>query len=462
MSDQTATIVLDIGKTNCKLSLLDGAGHLLADERCPNAIAEGGLFYPHHDTTRIWAWMLDVMGRFAKLARVGAIVPVTHGATAALIKADAPDGLALPVLDYEFKLPAEFEVSYRAQRPRFAETCSPALPAGLNLGRQIAWLEASFPTEFGRATQILMYPQYWAWRLCGVAASEVTSLGCHTDLWNPSRRDYSSLVETMGWAPLLPPLRDAWAPLGPLLPELVAATGLPADCQIICGIHDSNASLLRYLVGQPDGQARTVLSTGTWLIAASIGGSTGGLDEHQDMLTNTNALGAPVPCMRFMGGREYASLAGPELAPCSEAELAKLIAQQTFALPCFAESGGPFAGREGQIIGPAPATPAERSALATLYAVLMTDHCLSALGAHSPVVVEGSFTANRFFGPLLVALRPGQPVAVSDDSSGTTAGGWMLARWGQSPVASETAVQALELAGWQDYRRQWQALVNRS
>jgi L-fuculokinase len=30
-----------------------------------------------------------------------------------------------------------------------------------------------------------MYPQYWAWRLCGAAASEATSLGCHTDLWHP-------------------------------------------------------------------------------------------------------------------------------------------------------------------------------------------------------------------------------------------------------------------------------------
>ena len=29
-----------------------------------------------------------------------------------------------------------------------------------------------------------MYPQYWAYRLTGVLANEVTSLGCHTDLWN--------------------------------------------------------------------------------------------------------------------------------------------------------------------------------------------------------------------------------------------------------------------------------------
>ena len=73
MSDPTsvrATIVLDIGKTNCKLSLLDAQGASLAEERCPNTIDISGP-YPHHDTGRIWAWMLAVMGRFATRATVG-------------------------------------------------------------------------------------------------------------------------------------------------------------------------------------------------------------------------------------------------------------------------------------------------------------------------------------------------------------------------------------------------------
>src|SRR5690606_16835259 len=128
------------------------------------------------------------------------------------------------------------------------------------------------------------------------AASEVTSLGCHTDLWNAVAQTYSSLPQQLGWLDKFAPLQAAWAPLGPLKPALVALTGLPADCQVMCGIHDSNASLLRYL-----GAARqTVLSTGTWMIAAAFGADLGVLREAADMLANTNALGQPVASARFM------------------------------------------------------------------------------------------------------------------------------------------------------------------
>jgi sugar (pentulose or hexulose) kinase len=450
----SATIVLDIGKTNVKLALIDAGGRTLAERRCPNAIVPDGP-YPHHDTERIWSWMLDAMRGFAQLAHVGAIVPVTHGATAALVD---DDGLVLPVLDYEDELPPSQDAAYRALRPPYSSSYSPLLPAGLNLGRQLAWQAHAYPEQFRRARHILMYPQYWAWRLSGVAAGEVTSLGCHTDLWQPARRQYSSLVERMGWRGLLPPLQPAWAPLGPLKPELAAQTGLPADCKVVCGIHDSNASLLRHLQGAP----RTVLSTGTWVIAAAIGMPLDGLREADDMLANSNALGEPVACMRFMGGREFGELAGDEPVQCSAGDLQRLIDRQTMALPCFASAGGPFGGRAGSVTGPAPQTAQERYALATLYCVLMSDYCLTALGAsQGEIVVEGSYTGNPYFAPLLAALRPGQAVVSSDDASGTTCGAWMLAHW---PGAADAATAAggaapLALPGWAAYRARWLAAL---
>ena len=129
-----ALIVLDIGKTNVKLALVAASGHTIAEERRPNAILPDGP-YPHHDTEGIWTWMLATCRGFAKRAQVSAIVPVTHGATAALVD-DA--GLVLPVLDYEAALPG---LDYASLRPAYAETYSPLLPAGLNLGRQLAWLQ---------------------------------------------------------------------------------------------------------------------------------------------------------------------------------------------------------------------------------------------------------------------------------------------------------------------------------
>ncbi|MCS0630116.1 FGGY family carbohydrate kinase [Telluria mixta] len=437
-----ALIVLDIGKTNAKLALIDAGGNVLAEQRRPNTVRTDGP-YAHLDTDGLWDWLLATCRAFAARAHVSAIVPVTHGATAALVD-DA--GLVLPVLDYEAELPG---VEYAG--PSYEETLSPRLPAGLNLGRQLAWLQARFPREFARTKHILMYPQYWAWRLCGVAASEATSLGCHTDLWNPRTQAYSSLVGRMGWTGLMPPLAPAHAVLGVLLPEIADATGLPRDCQVVCGIHDSNASLLRYL-GRAEG---TVLSTGTWMIAAAFGTALDGLRERADMLANTNALGQPVACMRFMGGREFGELAGAQPVTCGFDDIERLVAQGTLALPCFAATGGPFAGRTGSIDGPPPADAQERYALATLYCVLMTDYCLDALGAAGPLAVEGSFTANPWFGPLLAALRPQQPVSYSDDASGTTCGGWMLRYRDAAAPGTSTAIAARVPAGLDGYRARW-------
>ena len=441
-----ALIVLDIGKTNAKLALIDAGGKVISEQRRPNAVLADGP-YAHLDTDGLWDWLLATCRGFAARAHVSAIVPVTHGATAALVD-DA--GLVLPVLDYEAELPG---VEYDG--PSYDETLSPRLPAGLNLGRQLAWLQARFPREFGRTKHILMYPQYWAWRLCGVAASEATSLGCHTDLWNPRTQAYSSLVGRMGWTDLMPPLAPAHAALGTLRPGIAAATWLPADCQVLCGIHDSNASLLRYL-GRSEG---TVLSTGTWMIAAAFGSALDGLRERADMLANTNALGQAVACMRFMGGREFGELAGATPTPCGFDTIERLVAQGTLALPCFAATGGPFAGRSGRIEGPPPADAQQRYALATLYCVLMTDYCLDALGAAGPLAVEGSFTSNPWFGPLLGALRPQQPVSYSDDASGTTCGGWMLRYRDAAPPGTSTAIAPCAPAGLAAYRTRWRAAL---
>jgi sugar (pentulose or hexulose) kinase len=448
-----ALIVLDIGKTNVKLTMIDAAGRTLAEQRRPNTVLMDGP-YPHHDTDGIWDWLVATCRVFASQAEVTAIVPVTHGATAALVDGD---GLVLPVLDYEADLPG---VDYDAVRPPYAETCSPALPAGLNLGRQLAWLRQAFPDQFERVQHILMYPQYWAWRLSGVAAGEATSLGCHTDLWDPHRQQYSSLVSRMGWEGLMPALASPSAVLGTLSPGVAAASGLSPSCQVLCGIHDSNASLVRYL-DNATAAPRTVLSTGTWAIAAAFGAPLSGLREDADMLANTNALGQPVACMRFMGGREFGELAGaqPGGMACSLADLEGVIAQGTFALPSFAAAGGPFAGRNGRIDGPLPRDAQQRYALATLYVVLMTETCLDTLGAAGPLTVEGSFTANPWFGALLAGVRPQQAVSYSDDASGTTCGAWLLRYPDRAFPGRQSAVMPVAPAGLAAYRARWQAAV---
>ena len=54
-------------------------------------------------------------------------------------------------------------------------------------------------------------------------------LGCHTDLWRPANRDFSTLVSRMGWTALFPPIRHAWQALGTIREDVATRTGLPED-----------------------------------------------------------------------------------------------------------------------------------------------------------------------------------------------------------------------------------------
>ncbi|MEP4547685.1 MAG: FGGY family carbohydrate kinase [Saccharospirillum sp.] len=416
----TVTVVFDIGKTNLKLCALDLAtGAIVASLRTTNDVCYDGL-YPHADVNRCWRWLCEGLVELGKSWAIRSIGITTHGATAACL---AGDELVLPVLDYEHPGIDSTADTYHKVRPDFAETRSPGLPAGLNLGAQLYWLENTHRETFSQVTRVLTYPQYWGWRLSGVAASEVTSLGCHTDLWNPARSDFSSLVDSQRWRSLFPPLVATGSGLGSLLPELASELGLDPDCVVYNGIHDSNASLVPHLLklDAPFG----VVSSGTWAVIAGVGAPLNSLDQNADMLANVNAFGDPVPCIRFMGGREWETLRGsPE---CSWQDVVDVLQLQVYAIPSFVDQGGPFQNQQGRFTGPVQRlNETQKTALATLYVALMTDYCLERLQQRGDIIVEGAFAASDCFLTALSTLRPHQAVLKSTDATGTTMGTAML------------------------------------
>lgn len=444
------TAVLDIGKTNVKVATFSSDGALVWERVMPNRVVPGPP-YPHADVEQIWAFLLGALADANRASPIATIVPTTHGCAAALID---DDGLVLPVMDYEFAGVDEIEPLYAPLRPPFSETFSPALPAGQNIARQLAWQQRNFAAPVARAKYLLAYPQYWAWRLSGVAAAEVTSFGAHSDLWEPLHGRFSSAVSALDLGRLMPPLQPAYQRLAPIKSDIAAATGLADDVDVLCGVHDSNASLLPHLGSRR--QPFTLLSTGTWVILMAPGLNPDGLDPADDTLVNVDVEGRPVPTGRFMGGREYAALAGAHGNP-DPASVTRVIASGAMALPSLAGrgGGGPFASYRGEIRG--DIASADQAALATLYVALMSDVMLTRLGAVSgDLIVEGSFAANPCYGVLLAALRPTQPVFVSTDAAGTARGAAMLATWrtpSQAPPLS--AVQPRAVEGLHAYRQAW-------
>lgn len=444
-------LVIDIGKTNAKAAVVETAGLRQIDVLSRPSSVLPGPPYPHADVEGIWQFLLDAIRTLHARHEVDAVSITAHGATAALI---GPDGaLVLPVLDYEHPGPDAFTSEYDASAPPFAETGTPPLPGGLVVGRQLFWQFGAFPDEAGRAEQILLYPQYWAWRLTGVAASEATSLGCHTDLWNPTARDFSSLVDARGWRRLMPPLRLASDCLGTVTPDVAAATGLPPSTPVHCGIHDSNASLLPHLRAQP--APFSVVSTGTWVVSMAVGARPVALDPARDTLVNVNAFGDPVPSARFMGGREW-EMAAPDPLP-ETAPVAALLDRGIFLLPSVVPGSGPYPTRTARWT--ADATAPERTAALSLYLALMTATCLDLIGADGPTLVEGPFARNAHYVAMLAAAT-GRPVRLpAPGSTGTSLGAALLALT-EPPAAHcrpETAPDPdPRLAA---YAARWRALV---
>lgn len=393
--------VIDIGKTNAKLALvdLDSLSEIAVVTR-PNTVLAAPP-YPHFDALGIWDFILVNLRQMQRDHGFDGISITTHGATAALLGANGT--LAAPILDYETAAIDDTRTAYEALRPEFDLTGSPPLPMGLNLGAQFYWQMACDPDLLARVATVVTYPQYWGYLLTGVLACDVTSLGCHTDLWEPLKGDWSSLPTALGlagkFAPCLPPS----AVLGTTLPAL----GL-GEIPVLCGIHDSNASLLPHLIGRDP--PFSVVSTGTWVISMAIGGAAVTLDPTQDVLINVNAMGAPVPSSRFMGGRIYDQLTrGAVASPDDVAAVDKTGLTLTDAL----EYSHP------------PETDGMAEVALGRYLARRTAGCLTMIGAEGPTLIEGPFSANPWF---LAALEQitGRPVIASPSRTGTAVGAAML------------------------------------
>lgn len=413
--------VIDIGKTNAKLVLVD-ADNLkeLEVKTIANDVVRSDP-YPHYDTDRIWQFLLQGLADFQKSFGVSAISITAHGAAAALL--DKNGKLATPILDYEHNWPENLIKEYDNVRPCFSETGSPRLSGGLNIGAQLFYQFKTIDGLFDKTKYIVTYAQYWAHALTNVAACEVTSLGCHTDLWNPEVNVFSAMVGELGWLEKFAKVKPANEILGEVIPEICTLTGLQKGTPVYCGIHDSNASLFPYL--QSNEKQFSVVSTGTWVITMTINGEEIELNENQDTLINVNAFGDKVPSARFMGGREFEILLDGIDASYNEKDIQSVLVNQIMVLPSVEPSTGPFQGRKMcWSVDSNSISDGERAVAASFYLALMTSVCLNITGANGITYVEGPMSKNTTFRQMLSAST-GRDV-ISSQGTGTSTGAAMM------------------------------------
>ena len=454
-------IVIDIGKTLSKVTLWSRDGQMLDRQvRANQPCEEDGI--RRLDAAGIGAWLVETL-RLYRGHPVEAIIPVGHGAG---VTAIVDGALAFAPLDYEAQIPGAVVTAYREERDPFMLTGSPALPDGLNIGSQLYWLDQLYPEAMAQAV-LLPWAQYWAWFLSGVAVSEVTSLGCHSDLWIPNEARFSPLAVRMGWAAKFAPVVAAGAKIGALRPDIATATGLPATAKVLAGLHDSNAALLAARGFREIAQNEaTILSTGTWFIAMRLPGSPisqASLPEARDCLVNVDVYGQPVPSARFMGGREIEAVIEidtrrVDIEPDQAALLAAvpgLLRAGTMLLPTLAPGFGPYPTRTSSWIGE-PVDWFARRAAACLYAALVADSALDLIGSEARLLIEGRFAKAEVFVRALAALRPDTQVYTGYAHNDVSFGALRLLDPALTPVGKLTLVQPLE-GDLDTYRSRWHA-----
>ncbi len=455
MSDLRHIAVIDIGKTNAKLALVDLPSLTeVAVLTRPN-IVQRDAAWPHFDVDGHWEFLLSALSQFHIEHGIDAISVTTHGACVALLTRDGQ--LAAPILDYEHTYSAETVAGYKAIKPDFAVTGSPILAGGLNVGAQLHWQFAQDPTLRARTAQIVTYPQYWGHRLTGIAATDVTSIGCHTDMWLPRDGRFSGLPAQLGIADKIAPVRKPTDILGTILPQVARRTGLPANTKVSVGIHDSNASLYPHLLTQ-DG-AFSVVSTGTWVVTMSVGGTEVALDAQRDTLMNVDARGDPVPSARFMGGREYEVIQQGHKTTPTVNDVARVLDAGMMLLPAVEPLTGPFAGQTMRwtLAEPEPGSGA-RSAAVSFYLALMTDTCLRLTGAQGPVIVEGPFARNIEFTAMLAASTERQ-VLISNAATGTSIGAALLLERRANLAKPVAAVSDHDVQKLCKYAERWRSVA---
>jgi sugar (pentulose or hexulose) kinase len=425
-TEPTRIAVFDIGKTNLKLLVASDDGWPLEIHSIPNVANASGP-YLAYDLASLEEWFLDALAKVSQRHAIGAVIATAHGCGAVLVDEDKP---VLPMMDYEAVSPPEIDEIYARIAPAYREVFCGIGAGAMRLAKQLLWQESAFPAEFARAKTYLTTAQFFAMRLGGRAASEISQLAAQGHIWDLIRHQPSSVMRERGWARLLPQRVPAGALLGRVSEAVVKRTGLARSTEILCGVHDSNANLFRYkAAGMADA---SILSTGTWMIGFQRDLDPDKLDATRAMVLNIDVDGENVPSTLTMTGREYDLIRKENSAADAavHAALPTLVTRGTLALPSFIGEDGLFPGaaHRGRIIGLAPETPAEWQALAVLYAAFSANRCLDALGSSKRIIIDGGFAANQPFARCLAALRPAQRVSVSQSPDGTALGAALLWR----------------------------------
>jgi L-fuculokinase len=294
MASTSVVAVFDIGKTNKKLLVFDKAYNLLHEysEHLPETVDDDG--DPCEDVHLLSTWIKAQWHQVLRDSNwdVRAVNNSAYGAS--FVHLDQSGAPVAPLYNYLKPLPAQIRAAFQRAYPDiWLRTASPAL-GNLNSGLLLYMIKHAKPAIHARIAMNLHLPQYVSYMLTGRPYSELTSLGCHTAMWDFPAFKYAGWVDSEG-------LTDRQAELKPSDTVVEIKDGGTIIYSGI-GLHDSSAALIPYLtsVSRPF----CLLSTGTWSISLNPYNNTPLTEGElwQDCLCYLSYQGKPVKAARLFSG----------------------------------------------------------------------------------------------------------------------------------------------------------------
>jgi sugar (pentulose or hexulose) kinase len=296
---QPAILVFDIGKTAKKVLLFDRSFHVLEEivEHFAEIKDDDG--FPSEDLAKVSNWVKVMVDRYIDHPSFD----VTHinfsGYGASLVHLDK-EGNPLPFYNYLKSFPEacrdEFLSTHDSEKNILASTASPWLGM-LNSGLQLYWIKKEKSSRFRTIKTSLHFPQYFTFLLTKEKFCEMTSVGCHTMLWDFQKNDYHHWVKQEGLTDLFPPCKAST--------HVTTFERNDKKVKLGIGVHDSSAALMPYLVTQRE--PFLLLSTGTWNITFNPFNNTplSQLELDKDCLCYLTFEGKPVKASRIFLGHEH-------------------------------------------------------------------------------------------------------------------------------------------------------------
>jgi sugar (pentulose or hexulose) kinase len=292
-------LIFDVGKTNKKVLLFDEQYKLLHEEstQLEETTDEDG--FACEDVIALTKWIRQKSSEILSRTDIDVKAVNFSAYGASFVHLDQELNVAAPLYNYLKPYPEnlkkQFYDTYGGEDLIARETASPVL-GSLNSGMQLYRLKYETPEVYKKIKHSLHLPQYLSFILSKNPATDISSVGCHTNLWDFTKNKYHAWVANEG-------LNKKFAPL--YSGDKIIGRINQSETPVGIGLHDSSAALIPYL--SVFHEPFVLISTGTWCISLNPFNHTGLTDEElkQDSLCYLSYDGKPVKASRLFAGYEH-------------------------------------------------------------------------------------------------------------------------------------------------------------